>query len=302
MPGAIRECEGPQCGVWVFQGNKGQAMWQGGAIADLTVEKFDGRAFLISRADPVGSVSSPYGINGHFTARYVGTINGDHIDGTVTFNGNERDVRPWSATIPTNLCNPMQNCPLNISQLEQLGDNSFGHDLYSAAISVLTVTAQQGDAEGQAMLAFVLYEDQKPHARNSEAFVWSKKSALGNNSDGQIMLGKFYREGFGTPANQEFADYWMAKGHAQRKLDEQALAQNQQARANAQAAFMMALITSFMGSGDGSSSHSKPGVYGYSGEGPVEKQQNQEDWHDRGGNGSAPDGWHQGGDIPGKEN
>ncbi len=300
MPGAIRECEGPQCGVWVFQGNKGQAMWQGGAIADLTVEKFDGRAFLISRADPVGSVSSPYGINGHFTARYVGTINGDRIDGTVTFNGNERDVRPWFATIPATLCSAAQECPVTTDQLVQLGENSFNANLHASAMRSFMTAANLGNADGQGFAAYVLYKE-GPRARQAEGFKLAQASAASNSTMGMIALAYMYQDGIGTSADPVSAKYWTDRWQA--KVTAEKHAQEQQKdRANVQKALMLAIIMSFMGSSDGSSSHSKPGVYGYSGEGPVEKQQNQEDWHDRGGDGSAPDGWHQGGDIPGKDN
>jgi len=218
MPNVITECEGPQCGVWVFQSNKGQAMWQGGAIADLAVDKFDGHDLIISRADPVGSVSSPYGVNGHFTARYLGKISGDHITGTVTFNGNESGVYPWHATVPANLCNPMETCPLNANQLVTLADNAMGEHLHSAAIPVLRILAEQGNSMAQAMLALSLHAVQQPHAKNSEAFQWATKSAATDNPYGEVILGKIYRDGFGVPVNAELAKYWMDKGNGQLQL------------------------------------------------------------------------------------
>jgi hypothetical protein len=66
FPHVLYECDGDQCtrggggAIWVFEGKHGQAMWHYGAVADLTIEAFDGENFVIRRIDPAGTYSSRF--------------------------------------------------------------------------------------------------------------------------------------------------------------------------------------------------------------------------------------------------
>src|SRR5271154_4644246 len=122
FPEAITQCEQDQCtrggggAIWIFNdGVHGQAFWHFGAVADLTVQSFDGRNVVIYRSDPVGTYSSRFGPNGHFTAVYHGTVQGDRMEGTVVWNGKGHGT--WYATIPESLCHPFTQCPLDVNQV-----------------------------------------------------------------------------------------------------------------------------------------------------------------------------------------
>lgn len=153
-PSAIVECEADQCtrggggAIWLFEGNHGQAMWRYGAIADLTVESFDGRNIVIYRSDPLNSYSSDYAPPGqHFIARYEGTIHGNRIDGTVIWMN--KVMGTWYATIPENLCVPFKECPLDANQVFQLGQNAARAGQYSAALRSFLIAASQGNTNAR---------------------------------------------------------------------------------------------------------------------------------------------------------
>ncbi len=98
------ECEGTQCatgrseGTWVFHGSLADARWNNGAEAKLVVQRFDAGGIDIRRIDLPNS--SSYGL----TAVYTGTLQGNHIDGSVvwSWSGHWNDQHPsghWSATV-----------------------------------------------------------------------------------------------------------------------------------------------------------------------------------------------------------
>ena len=131
--------------IWLFEGKHGQAMWRYGAIADLTVESFDGRNVVIDRSDPIGSYSSAYAPPGqHFVARYKGTIHGDRIDGTVTWMNSASGK--WYAIIRKSLCRPFKDCPLSANQVFDLGQNAARAGLHAAALQSYLIAASQGNA------------------------------------------------------------------------------------------------------------------------------------------------------------
>lgn len=77
IPNMMSECEGTgACGVWTFNGTQGTAQWPYGAVANLTVKRFDSDSVVIQRTDPSGSSAG-------LTAVYTGKIHGSRIDGSV---------------------------------------------------------------------------------------------------------------------------------------------------------------------------------------------------------------------------
>jgi hypothetical protein len=81
IPSHMSECEGRDnatCGTWTFDGTEGTGQWRGGAFANLTVQQFEPGWVIIRRSDPSGA--SP-----GLTAIYVGKIQGQRVEGTVTW-------------------------------------------------------------------------------------------------------------------------------------------------------------------------------------------------------------------------
>lgn len=88
LPRTLQECETSSatiCGSWTLNGNFFEARWSNGATATLTIERFDGGAIIINRRDR----------NVDFSARYVGRLSGNKIEGTVTWSSGGRS---WSGT------------------------------------------------------------------------------------------------------------------------------------------------------------------------------------------------------------
>jgi hypothetical protein len=93
IPNVIHESESGFEGTWTRQGNTFDAVWNNGAKATLTIEKFDGDQVVIKRDDTGASVSH------NFKATYTGRLSGNSIvDGKVAYeqNGNKWDGT-WSA-------------------------------------------------------------------------------------------------------------------------------------------------------------------------------------------------------------
>jgi len=140
LPAAMLQCEQDQCtrggggGLWVFDGMQGEAMWRFGAVAALTVRKFDGKVIVIDRADPPGTYSSRWaGQDGYFRAIYTGVIRGNRIDGQVVWNGNTAHPGTWYATMTDSPCSPGSACPLSIDQVRQLGQRAQEAKLFRSA-------------------------------------------------------------------------------------------------------------------------------------------------------------------------
>jgi hypothetical protein len=103
------ECESNECtslgenkGTWVFHGSTGDAHWPDGAVAKLVVERFDQGRIAIRRIDL--PTSSSWGL----TALYTGTMQGNHIEGTVVWYwnghwGGRHPSAPWTATVEKHL-------------------------------------------------------------------------------------------------------------------------------------------------------------------------------------------------------
>ena len=289
-PQQLTECEGGQCGAWVFEGSRGLGMWAKGAIADLTIRQFDGRRIVIYRDDPVGSFSSPWGINGHFTALYTGTINGDQVRGTVLWNG--RDSGVWSATLSKGSCS--RDCPLETQQMLDLGADLYQAGLHVAAARYWRPMAVQGNSDAEAYLAEVMYEQKGDAAAAREAFDWATKSADQGNGSGELVLGSLYKHGYGTPVNMQQAKYWINKGQADTKAQQaqaQQQAQMQQAQSDNKALLrdlaIAAIVTAYLGGG-GTDSPSPSGTTTED----IQRRTNEMNWYQQGGAaGGPPPGW-----------
>ncbi len=91
IPQRMEEEEGGFTAVWTLfpSGNQFEAKWSNGAVAILTVEKFDSEGVRIVRRDSSESVSKNFG------AVYTGKISGNSVNGDVTFAQNGKS---WGGT------------------------------------------------------------------------------------------------------------------------------------------------------------------------------------------------------------
>ena len=115
IPDTLIVCEDVDgCSGWQMNGKQGQGDWANGAIADLSVERFENSAVVIRRSDSKGSASGLSGL-------YVGaTINGKIIGvATLSWLGHVPDgVTAWEATIPAHPAPPAAPVPaLTIGQI-----------------------------------------------------------------------------------------------------------------------------------------------------------------------------------------
>ena len=298
VPFALTMCEMDQCtkggggSIWVFQGNKGQAVWHYGAVATIVVQQFDGHTIVMTRTDPPGSYSSQWpGKDGVFRGEYRGTVYADHIEGTAFWNGDAAHSGKWVAKIPKSLCAAGTDCPLDANQLTLLGANAYKAGLHVAAARSFLAAAEQGNSDAEAFFACVLFQHKSSPAA---AFQWAKRSADANNGLGEEVLGRFYIDGFGTPRDPALGKSLMAKGEAQMKLED-AQAQ-QQARADAQGGLVQqlaiaAMVAAFLGGDSGGSAASGDDIYS-NGDPTGQKAARDGWWASQGGGpGGAPPGW-----------
>ena len=235
-PAALVECEQNGCGrsgggaAWVFDGVHGQAAWAVGAVADLTIDSFDGQHIQISRADPPGTYSSTWAMpDGYFRAVYVGTVSADQIHGTVVWNGDVNHPGVWQAAIVNDrLCDKLQDCPVTVEQLMGLGGAAYEAKQMQSAFRCFKAAGGLGNPTAEGLAAFVLYEEKGSPARQREGFRLAQDSASHNNAVGMMVLGKMYRDGVGTQANPAQAKFWMDKGKAQQDDEAKAQAARQQ--------------------------------------------------------------------------
>jgi TPR repeat protein len=97
IPDILSMCEKVDgCSSWHMNGKQGQGSWDDGAIADLTVERFDDSAVVIRRSDSKGLTRGLSGL-------YVGAMVDGKIIGVVTLSwpGHAPDgITSWEATMP----------------------------------------------------------------------------------------------------------------------------------------------------------------------------------------------------------
>lgn len=108
-PALLMMCEDTDgCSRWQFQGGKATGSRSGGAVGDLTVERFD-RAdngiVSIRRTDSTGSASG-------LTAEYTGTRSGPMIEGKVRWKapGHPDGETRWRALILRDFREPCSGC------------------------------------------------------------------------------------------------------------------------------------------------------------------------------------------------
>jgi hypothetical protein len=239
VPRALYQCEADQCtspnggggAVWVFEGRRGQALWKFAAIASLTVEKFDGRTIVIHREDPNPSYSSPRfadlkkRVDGVFFADYVGTIRGNRVTGTVTWNGGGHGT--WYASIHDDFCMQMSSCPISANQLLQLGQNSVHAKLYNVGYECFRIAALQKNFDGLGLAGLMMVKGLGTPANPSAGLALLNQSAIHGSYFGEDGLAQVYDRGIpGVPRSPELAAFWK-KAAADEQQQEAAQAESQ---------------------------------------------------------------------------
>ncbi len=239
----LNECEADQCadgrrGIWIFDGNQGQALWGWGPTASLTITSYAKGVGDADRVIVIDRVSKP-----NFRAHYEGTVKGNQLTGFIMVNGK---TGPWEATIEPELCPTARAWfPVTPRQLSQLGENTYDAGLQVAGFQVFMAAANLGDSDGQAFTAYVLSKSDPTAEEKARAFQLAQDSANQNNPFGMLMLGEMYRTGAGTKADLQMSNQWKDKARAEMAAEKEAAAQ-QQAQAQLQAGVNQLFIGAFM--------------------------------------------------------
>jgi len=225
---AMYECDQKKCpqlaGLWLFEGNRGIAMWHVGEWADLTIKQYDGAHIVIDRVDPPEAPASKnfVGNGGSLRMQYTGAITGNRIEGSAVWDKAPKQPTTWSASITPIPCDLWQLCPLTGEQLVNFGVAAIHAKLYDAALQIFKTFPHNGYlAEGEALEAAALYWKKGGPAVDAEAFQLAQLSADQNSSLGLFVLGKFYQEGVGTKANPQLGNELLRKSQ-KREAEEKA--------------------------------------------------------------------------------
>jgi hypothetical protein len=298
LPLALTECDGDQCtrggggSIWLFEGKQGRAMWRYGAVADLTVESFDGSNIVIRRTDPVGSYSNNH-VQGQpptkpFTAVYTGVVHGDRIDGTVSWGG------PWYAVLPKTLCDPFAECPLEADQLVQLGQNALNAKLYTSALRCFIIAGGEGNADAQSSAGIMIRDGIGTAANPEKGLAILQDSAAHDSYTGELALSQSYELGIGVAKDPEKAEFWKNKAIARvQMVKAQQARQQQQAELLTGLVILGAIAALFGGNADADDSSSAPS--------PSNNRAlaNRAEWYSRGGsNGGPPPTWNPSQPVP----
>jgi hypothetical protein len=267
---ALYECELDQCenggggAVWLFDGNRGQAMWHYDAVADLTMVQFDGVNIHIHRADPLGSYSSYHrdGGYGQFTGDYLGKITSSNtLEGYSYWNGDTRKEKfaNWRATIVNwNFCTDRATkCPLTASQLTILGRRAFEANMYPAAYRCFELAAGMGDADGEGFQATMMMTGWGEKLPAKEIMRRLQDSAGRGSYAGQEGLARAYADGVIVAKDAQQAQYWGAKSkETQARVQQSENANRQLAGKVMSEALIWIVLASTLGGGSGASSPS----------------------------------------------
>ncbi len=227
MPQKLYQCEAGQCGTWVFNGATGEGRWpNSGAIANLTVEKFDLDGIIIHRRDVRGNTPG-------LTALYTGKIVGNQIKGEVTWTwagfGGRSPHTVWGATVqaPTDysILDPSLPCKSYVMSSEEAlyrGTEAMNANRYDAGICWMRIAADKGNAEAEGVLSVVYYKGYHVIRNIREATKYAQEGAAAGNAHAEGTLWRMYEDGT-FPRDSAKASYWEAKFKADQITAEQTL-------------------------------------------------------------------------------
>jgi hypothetical protein len=258
----LLECELDQyCdGRWTFNGQSGNALWPRNpdVTADLTVESFTPSKIVIRRND---TAPNP------FSAVYTGTLEGNHISGTVEARaGAQTATYNWTAIIPATSCVRADRLKLDTQEALDVGRIAFRFNLLPEALDCFMIGARNGDAYSQNAVAAVYYTgDSHIKQDYGKAFYWAGKSAAQDFYYGQKALSRMYARGIGTNVDPVKAQYWADKAAATPEGIEiaqnkarQALDQARQAQAQSMFNAFAGVLSGILGDGDSANASQQP--------------------------------------------
>ena len=230
LPTRLQECEGNQCtpgggggAVWTFNGKQGEARWRYGAVAKLTIERYDSDGVTILRTD-IGGTSPG------LTAKYTGKMTRNRIDGNVAWTwpghwNNKTASGTWYATVveppaSSSLPDPDVQCtpqfPGTGAEAMARAKLAFEAKNQASALCWLRTGANKGDADAQGALATMLYTGMGIPVDYPQALIWAKKAAEQGNYIGERCLSLMYANGRGVAADAKQAEYWNLKAQKDR--------------------------------------------------------------------------------------
>lgn len=211
-PAEFAECDGDECtkgnpGTWIFHGTTGVSHQQHGAVADLTIKRFDADGIVINRVDRTDSPTAG------LLAVYVGKQTNGRIDGTftATWPGHVSFIRgPWFATVPVTRCDPAAQ--VGPQEAMETGGMALRFQHLPEALGCFLTAASQGNGQGK-VIAGIMYRDGVGTAPDpKKAFELIQESAIQGEYNAQLALSQMYEAGTGTPADPAQAEVW--KGRA----------------------------------------------------------------------------------------
>ena len=180
VPIILTECDGGprgQCahgggGIWLLGAKQPSAFWPYGAVATLSIERYDADEIVIQRSDNDDS-SSP-----GFAATYKGKLQGNQLNGYVYMGsaaGAERKAAYiWSATIG---CEGNDGQRVNASQALAKGDEGKSQMNAVKAACWWTLAAELESAKAETNLgALYLFGGSRFRTNYKEAEFWLKKA------------------------------------------------------------------------------------------------------------------------------
>jgi hypothetical protein len=236
-PQKLYQCEAGQCGTWVFNGATGEGQWpHGGAVAELTIEKFDFDGIIIHRRDVRGNTPG-------LTALYTGKIVGNQIKGEVTWTwsgfGGRSPHTVWGATVQApagysilDLNLPCKSYAMSAEEALYRGSEAIDAKRYSTGICWLRIAADKGNPEAEGVLAVIYYHGYQTPRNFPEAIKYAQAGAAAGNSHAEGALWRMYDDGT-LPKDPAKAKYWEAKFKADKATADEAL----EARMNEELAF-----------------------------------------------------------------
>jgi hypothetical protein len=216
LPARLSECESQVCGTWTLSGKTGRAQWPSGAVAALQVERYDFDGITIRRTDDAGQTRG-------LTAIYTGKVEGNHIDGKVTWtwpgHWDKSPSSTWFAIIvqPANYTVLDARVPCDAqfhgsaAEAAARGAQALDANNLKPAACWLRIGADGGDTDAEGTLAAMLYHGLGVPSSYEQALPLARKAATQNNYLADRCLSLMYGKGQGVPKDPEQEQFWNAK-------------------------------------------------------------------------------------------
>ena len=246
LPSELLVCENNNVcnAAWIMHGAEGTGTWfsRNPTKAKLTVLRADPDYIVISRTDTTDAV----------TAKYTGSLHGDHYSGTIIVStpGHPGEATgTWTATIPQTACDP--HASLEPADALRIGQNALMFKRDHDAFGCYIVAAKAGDATAQTAVGLIYYQGRETIPQDyTQAFFWLHKAADQGVYAAQRTVAEMYAAGQGTTRDATLAGIYTKRADEQkhdleRQQDRQYDAQQRAADRSAQVLSSFVLGASF---------------------------------------------------------